>query len=309
MPIEQIKGNEYHYNRRRGLGKRVVPDQSRDQGQSTKGSRKGSITISSFAIKGKERLDKGRHLVLNALIDSCHAKALIDSGSETDIIDRSFARKHLLKTFKVKKPVSLLLGDGKQHETINEMALVKLQIGTHTEQILCYLANLSKYKIVLGDSWLQDHNPYVNWKKRSLTFNSADCMEKGCLLSGKPHTENADGANKIKTKKSIDIEIVGAKTFYQMVNRKDHQGYMLFPRGNEKCFFSTVTNTVRSEDYDVFMKGKPTYSREELLKRVPKEYHSEIDVFLKEEADVLPPHRREDHEIRLVEGATPPFSR
>lgn len=38
-------------------------------------------------------------------------------------------------------------------------------------------------------------------------------------------------------------------------------------------------------------------------------YHSEIEVFLKQDADKLPPHRPDDHEFRLLEGATPPFAR
>jgi hypothetical protein len=54
---------------------------------------------------------------------------------------------------------------------------------------------------------------------------------------------------------------------------------------------------VQPEDYDKFMAGAPKYTLEELEKRVPREYHSVIKVFIKEEADQLPPHRPEDHNI------------
>ena len=51
------------------------------------------------------------------------------------------------------------------------------------------------------------------------------------------------------------------------------------------------------------------YTKEELLARIPKEYHDFVDVFMKQDADKLPPHRPEDHTIHLIEGATPPIAR
>ena len=62
-------------------------------------------------------------------------------------------------------------------------------------------------------------------------------------------------------------------------------------------------------DYDKFMDGKPSYTLEELEEKVPKEYHGEIEVFMKREADKLPPHRQIDHEIHLEEGRSPPLVR
>jgi hypothetical protein len=41
--------------------------------------------------------------------------------------------------------------------------------------------------------------------------------------------------------------------------------------------------------------------------RLPKEYHEFMDVFSKQEADKLPPHRPYDHKIQLKEGVEPPF--
>ena len=44
-------------------------------------------------------------------------------------------------------------------------------------------------------------------------------------------------------------------------------------------------------------------------RRSPLKYHSEIEVFVKQEADKLRPYGPEDHEIRLPEGAIAPFAR
>ena len=40
---------------------------------------------------------------------------------------------------------------------------------------------------------------------------------------------------------------------------------------------------------------------EKLLKKVPKEYHSEIKIFMKQNTNNLPNHRHENHEIELLE--------
>ena len=69
-----------------------------------------------------------------------------------------------------------------------------------------------------------------------------------------------------------------------------------------------TTGKVAHEDYDKFMSAKPEYTREALMERVPKEYHSIIEVFMKSNADKVAEHRAEwDHEIHLEEGKKAPF--
>ena len=55
------------------------------------------------------------------------------------------------------------------------------------------------------------------------------------------------------------------------------------------------------------MKGKLEYTCKELLEKMPKEYHSIIDIFIKRKTDVLPEHCEEDCIIQLEEGKNPPF--
>ena len=55
------------------------------------------------------------------------------------------------------------------------------------------------------------------------------------------------------------------------------------------------------------MKGKPEYTWEKLLKKVSKEYHSIIDVFMKCDADMLLEHQDKNHSIQLEEGKNPLF--
>ena len=37
--------------------------------------------------------------------------------------------------------------------------------------------------------------------------------------------------------------------------------------------------------------------------------YSKIKIFIKQDADLLPPHRLEDYSIKLLKSSTPPFAR
>ena len=62
------------------------------------------------------------------------------------------------------------------------------------------------------------------------------------------------------------------------------------------------------ENYSKFMKAKPEYTKEDLLKRVLSEYHSIIEVFMKSNADIVAQHQDKwDHKIHLEKGKKAPF--
>ena len=123
-----------------------------------------------------------------------------------------------------------------------------------------------------------------------MKFNLASCMESGCLARGVPCVEFAIGSkakNRIRTEKltavdpgDIDIKPVNAKHFFRMACQKDHEGYIWIPRvlstdcTSKECSSSShvakwcvnTTGKVAEEDYSKFMKTKPEYTREDLLK-------------------------------------------
>lgn len=68
-------------------------------------------------------------------------------------------------------------------------------------------------------------------------------------------------------------------------------------------------NKITEEDIDKFLKVKEPMSKEEILKKLPPEYHEFVEVFLPKEANELPPHRAFDHKIELKPGEEPPYYR
>ena len=63
-----------------------------------------------------------------------------------------------------------------------------------------------------------------------------------------------------------------------------------------------TTNYVAFEDFETFMKRKPSYIQEKLLKKTSKEYHLEIKSFMKQDANILPNYRSKNYKIKLLKG-------
>ena len=61
-----------------------------------------------------------------------------------------------------------------------------------------------------------------------------------------------------------------------------------------------ILKKVKSDDHDKFIKKKLEYSIDKLKKRISEAYHSEIEVFIRDKADELASHRKENHQINLI---------
>ena len=71
-------------------------------------------------------------------------------------------RLNKISTFQLEKPIQLMHGNGKVVQHLTKRCLVDVVIGNYHEQILCYLAKLDVYTVILGDRWLQTHNSAIN---------------------------------------------------------------------------------------------------------------------------------------------------
>ena len=184
-----------------------------------------------YAASLQEKLNKGEHFVLRGHVNKNLVQLLLDGGSEADLVDQDFVRMNQIPTMKLEQPIPLFLADGTKLQDLKEAAIMELALGEHVEQILCYMAKVSKHQVILGDSWLQEHNPAIDFEKRTVTFNSAKCIKQGCLPQGVECMVKACKKKKKKKKKgkkckNLDIELVDAKTFYQLSLQKDHETFL-----------------------------------------------------------------------------------
>ena len=102
-------------------------------------------------------------------------KALLDSGATSCFIDIVFARTHNIPSNKINLPIPVEVIDGR---TLSSGAItdttipLRLQIGDHQEEIIFNLITSPRHPIILGLSWLETHNPIVDWRSRSINFTS-----------------------------------------------------------------------------------------------------------------------------------------
>ena len=178
---------------------------------------------------------ESKPLVFKTSVAGIKTRLLINNNSEAKLIDESFVRTQKIDTFKLAKRIKLTLGNREVVQRLEQRCLVDVHIGDHYKQVLCYVASLDVYSMVLGDGWLQTHNPAIDWKDQTMKFNLASCMESGCLARGVPCVEFAIGnkaKNRIGTEKlsatnsDIDIKPVNAKHFFRMARQKDYERYI-----------------------------------------------------------------------------------
>ena len=56
-------------------------------------------------------------------------------------------------------------------QCLEPACFVDMGIGNHTKQLLCYMAKLDVYAVILRDGWLQIHNSMIDWKDQIMQFN------------------------------------------------------------------------------------------------------------------------------------------
>jgi hypothetical protein len=148
-----------------------------------------------------------------------------------------------------------------------------------------------------------------------MTF-SDQCIENNCT----DRAIVATALNKERTNDSendeLDIQALSSKRFMKLMKKHDVEITCFYPKAkfNRKLNryqgkILSVLKKINAVDHDKFLQEKPKYSFEELKRRVPEEYHSEIDVFRRSRADELASHRNEDHRINLMPDTKSSFIR
>ena len=91
--------------------------------------------------------------------------ALLDSGATGLFIDPDFVRSKHLTTRPLSRAIPVYNVDGSPNEAgaIREVVDVVLRYRDHTERTQFAVTGLGKSQMILGLSWLREHNPEINW--------------------------------------------------------------------------------------------------------------------------------------------------
>jgi hypothetical protein len=207
-------------------------------------------------------------------------KALIDSGSQDNVISKEYVQQQGFTLKKLEYEILPRNADG----TINEQGAVthtldlRMKIGSHSEVITFYVVGLTrKASIFLGHAWLKKHNPEIDWNHNRIKFSRCpeDCLVKKSMTwitnKSKETIEEGDTILLVDMQPALEV------------------------RGIDICAkFTQAQELAEAEN-----QKKEKMTEEKIL----EQYREFVKVFAKESFDALPDRKPWDHAIKLKPGS------
>ena len=101
--------------------------------------------------------------------------ALLDSGASACILDEDFAKNHNIPLVQKTKPIHVEVIDGRplsSGSVTHESIPLEVTLEGHNSCIVFNIIRTPSNPVILGLSWLEKHNPSVDWKLRKMIFST-----------------------------------------------------------------------------------------------------------------------------------------
>ena len=129
----------------------------------------------SSAATSRERTSLKVDIQLTTTDEGLHlrTRALIDSGATGSFIDSGFIAKHRLPTKRLSRAIPVYNVAGTQNESgsILEVVDVVIDYKGHGERTLLAVTGLGNKDVILGYTWLREHNPEINWQTQEIKLS------------------------------------------------------------------------------------------------------------------------------------------
>ncbi|KAH9249910.1 hypothetical protein BASA81_012283 [Batrachochytrium salamandrivorans] len=190
---------------------------------------------------------------------------------------------------KLSNPITLRLADGDSSSTLTHRTVpLQLHIGNHVETVSFYVTSLC-HGLLLGYSWLERHNPRINWVSRMVDFDSPYCLEN--CSAGSTRTQGLGKPPAVDNILSSNPDPM--EPCVQDVSDLEKS----LPSGPVSTW---TLDSIHSDVYP-FLDASPD-SNSSVPDDIFKEFTS---VFSKKQSEKLPIHREFDCTIDLVPNAAP----
>ncbi|KAI0616769.1 Asp-protease-2 multi-domain protein, partial [Pyrenophora tritici-repentis] len=289
--IQQNRETRENHNRLKVAAARILSPEVGDQDNSQDVQ---DHYISAIAVKGHLRSTKQLRYDSYTLTSSKEWKkttTLIDTGASASFVNRRWAKAMGLPIMSTSSPIQLSLADGKVVDTLNEAVEIQVKHGSHLSPVVCFVADVGDFDLILGMTWLEDHDPGLTFSPRSMKFSSSHCTSC-CLDHGLPETVYGDGktpslSESRQTTPVGEICIITAKAAYLMAAHNPDEAIWVEPQDWEKladppddnndCDLDSFKRNiarlaaVTQEDYDHYMNKmeSPHMTEAEIRKLVP----------------------------------------
>ena len=121
------------------------------------------------------------HLKTTDTMEEASTEAMVDTGATGDFIDQDFVARAKLPTHKLSQPIPVYNVDGTANEagSIHEVVDMIMTYNQHSERILLAVTRLGKQSMILGFTWLDKHNPEIDFRAR--TVKMTRCLPRCCI--------------------------------------------------------------------------------------------------------------------------------
>jgi len=99
-------------------------------------------------------------------MEETSTEAMVDTGATGDFIDQDFVTREKLPTRKLSQLILVYNVDGTLNKAggIHEVVDVIMTYERHSERILLAVTRLGKQSMILGFTWLDKHNPEIDFR-------------------------------------------------------------------------------------------------------------------------------------------------
>jgi hypothetical protein len=209
-------------------------------------------------------------MVFDTTINGTKVFTLIDSGADGIFCGQNCATLLKFKPSKLKKPITITMADGSDHSITQVANNVEYTIQGFKAKMNIYIMPVDHDHIILGNHWLANLNPQINWKEKTATIKKDGQVH---VLKVNP-TPGSDQVNFITNAK--DYEPEEGDNFY-LIDAEIDDDLGIVPEPQEDI-----------TDPD--------------LAALLEEFQ---DIFRDELPDTKPTSRSVEHTITLKEGAQP----
>ncbi|KAI0992907.1 hypothetical protein K3495_g15276, partial [Podosphaera aphanis] len=246
-------------------------------------------------------------MYISAKVGNKNLVALVDTGASgfafvsTNLCDRLHLKSQALES-----PIAILGFEGKSSSRVTNSVSFPLILGNHSEVVSAFVIPNSKHDLILGLPWLEKHCPYIDWKEHTITFGEP-CLNSACchFETTISYYNRADQA--LVSMKEPIAQLPPLQPTLTTVSQPAQLSAAAFIMATQQPGCQTFTLSLR--DLDVLLEDLPSRlpsmhvgNTTMIVPKdanpgdfLPPQYHEFLDVFDRQRANSLPPHRSWDH--------------
>ncbi|GLB39417.1 putative zinc ion binding [Lyophyllum shimeji] len=155
--------------------------------------RKSPSLFTLAATPSRNSLILGVEVVTTDTQEILGLKALLDSGTSGLFLHIRFVREHGITTRTLSRPIPVKNVDGTANAAgaITEVVDLVLRYNGHSERVVFAVTDLGEQDMILGYTWLKEHNPEIDWAaEEELTLSRESWCPVACPQSSKVSKES-----------------------------------------------------------------------------------------------------------------------